>query len=288
MYDPHPDDRIEAAFQRFLRILRGIQLLHNPDAKPVANVSVYEWDNDVGQDGRTWWMVSVPRRSKHHLIAPQPYCFIVRTQFTALIRPRIEMGYWPVGTIMGSRMGKPDLNHVLGSLFGLSYMRKEPPQVGFLPEPPPDYFMDFCGPANVSQRNQRINEAKAQEHADFIRSRKPPPPAPRVEKPSRADSLDTKDLLGLLELIQEGGIDATQLAALARPRSNNSHRDKGPQSKQGQAWDQMVQRKKVREGMEKAGADPEWLQDFLSDVADIEPKPKPEKHLPDDTFWDDL
>ena len=50
----------------------------------------------------------------------------------------------------------------------------------------------------------------------------------------------------------------------------------------------MVQRKKVREGMEKAGADPEWLQDFLSDVADIEPKPKPEKHLPDDTFWDDL
>jgi hypothetical protein len=263
MYQPHHDERIETAFQRFLGVVRGVQLLHDNTRRPEVNVKVYTWTHDGGGSGRTFWMLSCPSKSKNHLMAAQQYCFIVRTPVGVDSYGDTPHGQPPTGTILGVRGGSPHLDRSLGSLFGLSahMARREPPDVGFLHEPNPEYFMDFCGPDKVGERYQRQNDTKKREHEAHLRkqmrARSRPP------DPVGADLASAfADLVGPAK--RPGPTIGTLSPHYVRPNPRTANHT----TEAAQAWDQMLLRKKLRSDLDEAGASPDWLNDFLDDVED--------------------
>ncbi|MDB4278077.1 hypothetical protein N9917_00445 [Deltaproteobacteria bacterium] len=289
MYQPHPDERIEDALQRFLQVVRGIQLLHDAKHKPNVVASTYHRTHDP-RDGRTFWLLKVPSKSKHLPGAMQQYAFVVRTQFTDLITPQPRKGAWAVGTILGVRAGSPNLERGLGSLFGDEAFsgQQEPPDIGFLLKPQAPYFMDFCGPDKVGQRYQRENGARRRAHIRHIKAQqapKTPPLAPNALDDAFADLLAQPRTPGAPSTYQP----STYVPRLPPPE--------GRKSEQNDRWDKMLLRKKLQKDLADSNMAPGWLDDFLSDVNDdpetdaklakADAEAKAADQL-DHTFFDDL
>jgi hypothetical protein len=142
----------EEAFERFLGILRGIQLLHDPNQRPLVEASVYKPRRIL--TNCTFWCIKV-RAPKQ--IGTMTYCFVLRTA-----PPGIHLTN--PGDILAVKAGQPDAKHVVGSIFGDNWPMS----------PPPDYFLRFCGKDRVGEhRVQRDNDRKVREHREAIKKHDP-------------------------------------------------------------------------------------------------------------------
>ena len=203
-YTPHPDPRLEAAFQRFLRVLRGIQVLHNQT--PNVQGRIYPFGD------QSYWLVMTLRADD----IQTTYCYVVHSGGTQNIDP--NRGIWPEGSILGVSGGRPHTAQALGHICGhyIGFPTKEIPQ-GMLPEPDSDYFLQFCGPQRVGPAEADTNERRkkliasafapvpkpfGQRDLHTINPNEPPPdPPPRrniyipaTEDERRARTQQTQDI----------------------------------------------------------------------------------------------
>lgn len=162
--NPHPE--VTAAFERFLQVLRGIQVLHGH--APHAEGKVYPYNE------QTFWLVMVNAPPKAGTGVTMTYCFIVRTQPEGFKLPVPHRGLWPTGTILTVSGGRPNLKNGIGSIFGkwdYDWARKEidPDLVlPFIPSPTADYFMDDLGlgPHSLNNAKARANNIRAAKRAE--------------------------------------------------------------------------------------------------------------------------
>jgi hypothetical protein len=145
---------LNQALERFLAVLRGVQMLRHPGGPPTVTSVPHEH----------YWRVYINNA--------KVYCFVIRTHYA----------HWQPGDILAPPVfGISHPEDRVGSIFGDSW-----------PNPPPtSYFTNFCGPEHVGEsaytsHPNRYLAAFAPTVPSQTTQRKPTGlPAPRNPSPKR-------------------------------------------------------------------------------------------------------